>query len=462
MVAVYFNNGCALMNNKRTVYYDISTRIVKLINLVLMTVPFIFVWYTFYADLLWVKFFGRGHWLVFILFAILYYLIGRVYDAFKLSYNGKGEMVYSQMLSLLEVDAIMYIVAWLLIRHVPNVLPMIAVLGVQIIIAVMWSFLAQSWYFKSFPANKTVVIWDTRQGITELIERYNLQKKYKVIADSSVKECISNIDILNDADTVFMIGVHSHERNIIAKHCLMNSITAMIIPRVGDLIVSSAKRRHMLYLPILKIDRNNLSIEYLALKRAFDIILSLIGIIVSSPIMAATAICIKLEDGGPVFYKQIRLTKDGREFEIIKFRSMITEAESDGVARLSTGDNDDRITKVGKFIRKTRIDEIPNFINILKGDISFVGPRGERPELVKEYEKELPEFALRLQVKAGLTGYAQVYGKYNTSPYDKLLMDLMYIANASIFEDIRILLATVKILFVAESTEGVDDNHTRA
>ena len=135
---------------------------------------------------------------------------------------------------------------------------------------------------------------------------------------------------------------------------------------------------------------------------------------------------------------------------------MRTDAEKDGVARLSTGDNDDRITKVGKFIRKVRIDELPQLFNILAGDLTIVGPRAERPEIAKEYQEELPEFELRLQAKAGLTGYAQVYGKYNTTPYDKLLMDLMYIANASIFEDLRIIFATVKILFMPDSTEGVE------
>ena len=173
--------------------------------------------------------------------------------------------------------------------------------------------------------------------------------------------------------------------------------------------------------------------------------------------MLLTAIAIKIYDRGPVFYKQCRLTKDGKEFYVLKFRSMAVDAEQDGVARLSTGENDSRITPVGKVIRKTRIDELPQFINILKGEMSVVGPRPERPEIAREYEKELPEFSLRLQAKAGLTGYAQVYGKYNTSPYDKLQMDLMYLAKPSLWEDLRIMFATVKILFIPDSTEGIEE-----
>ena len=181
-----------------------------------------------------------------------------------------------------------------------------------------------------------------------------------------------------------------------------------------------------------------------------------------SPILLGAAIAVKLEDGGPVFYKQVRLTKDGREFNMLKFRSMVVSAEQDGVARLSTGDDDPRITRVGRVLRAHRFDELPQLFNVLGGSMSLVGPRPERPEIAAEYERDMPEFALRLQCKAGLTGYAQVYGKYNTTPYDKLQMDLMYISKPSIVEDIKILFATLAILFRRESTEGVAPGHTNA
>lgn len=450
------------MNSKRTLYYEITIRISKALNVVLMTTPFVFVWYKFYADSLWVHFARRGHWLVILLFVMLYIAIGKVYEAFKMSYNSKGVMVYSQMLACFEVDVIMYIVTWLLIRQIPNVLPVLLVFTIQSIAAIVWSFISQEWYFHSFPANKSVVIWDMREGISNLISKYNLTKKYRVVATVSAEECMNDLSMLDDADTVFIVGVRSHDRNIITKYCLLHSIEAFLIPRVGDLIIAGAKRRQMFHLLMLKVERFNPSIEYLVIKRLGDVILSLIAIVLFLPIMLITAVCIKREDQGPVFYKQTRLTKDGKEFEIIKFRSMRTDAEKDGVARLSTGDTDNRITKVGKVIRKLRIDEMPQLFNILRGDLAIVGPRAERPELAAEYQQKLPEFELRLQARAGLTGYAQVYGKYNTTPYDKLLMDLMYIANASIFEDIRIIFATVKILFLPESTEGVAIGATTA
>ena len=226
--------------------------------------------------------------------------------------------------------------------------------------------------------------------------------------------------------------------------------------------MSSARKMHMFHLPMLRVDRYKPVPEYIFMKRMFDVVLSLLAISVTSPIMLITAIAIKATDGGPVFYKQCRLTKDGKTFNVLKFRSMRVDAEKDGVARLSTGAKDNRVTSVGKIIRKVRIDELPQLFNILLGDMSIVGPRPERPEIAAQYEAVMPEFSLRLQTKAGLTGYAQVYGKYNTDPYDKLQMDLMYIASPSFLEDLKICFATVKILFIPESTEGIQENATTA
>ena len=214
--------------------------------------------------------------------------------------------------------------------------------------------------------------------------------------------------------------------------------------------------------PVLYVTRSVISPEYRIIKRIFDFCVSLVGIIVLSPIMAITAIAIRLYDGGPALYKQIRLTTDGKEFKIWKFRSMRVDAEKDGVARLSSGDKDDRITPIGKFVRKCRLDELPQLFNILKGDMSIVGPRPERPEIAKQYYETIPDFKLRLQVKAGLTGYAQVYGKYNTDPYEKLEFDLLYINNMGILTDLKLMFATVGILFLPESTEGISEAQTTA
>lgn len=446
----------------KSLKHDIGLRLVKLLNIALMSIPFILCWYLYYAERTYVPFFGRGNWVVVALFVVLYVLFARIYDAFLVSINRISEMVYSQGLAALIADGIMFVVIWLLTRHFPNPLPGFAALATQLVLAILWSVLAHKWYYKSFPPKKSVIIHDRKYGIEGLIQNYGLQKKFEVVRTINAEECINNLNVLNGIETVFVSGVNSHERNIVLKHCIANHIDVYVIPRIGDIIMSGAHKMHMFHLPVLRVGRCNPRPEEKLLKRLFDIISSALVLLLISPVMIVTAIAIKAYDGGPVFYKQNRLTKDGKVFKVLKFRSMRVDAEKDGVARLSTGDKDDRITPVGRIIRKLRIDELPQLLNILGGSMSVVGPRPERPEIAAQYEEELPEFRLRLQVKAGLTGYAQVYGKYNTTPYDKLQMDLMYIANPCFVEDLRIIFATIKILFIPESTDGIAEGQTTA
>ena len=442
--------------------YKLMLRIVKVLNVILVTIPYGICWFGFYAGRIASPYYAKGNWAIIALFVMLYIWVGRTYDAFLVSYNRISEMIYSQVLAILVADTAMFIVLWLLGKTFPFMVPALLALGVQVLLSAAWSLIAHNWYFHMYPAKKTFIVWDMRRGMTELIHSYGLTKKFQVVGDCSVSECIKNLDRLDGMEAVFLSGVHSHDRNIIIKYCVERHISTFVIPRIGDVLMSSAHRMHMFHLPMLRVDGYNPTPEFLFLKRTFDIVCSLMGMVLTSPIMLVTAICIKKTDGGPVFYKQTRLTKDGKQFEILKFRSMRVDAEKDGVARLSTGDKDDRITKVGHIIRACRLDELPQLLNILKGELSIVGPRPERPEIAAQYCEEMPEFALRLQAKAGLTGYAQVYGKYNTTPYDKLQMDLMYIAHPSIVEDLKIMLATVKILFMPESTEGVAEGQTTA
>ncbi len=440
-----------------SISYKLLLRIVKALNVVLVTIPYGVCWFEFYANRIASPYYAKGNWAIIGLFVLLYICVGRTYDAFLVSYNRISEMIYSQALAIFVADAVMFIVLWLLGKSFPFLIPAVIALAAQILLSTLWSVAVHNWYFRMYPAKKTFIVWDMRRGLSELINSYGLSKKFDVIGDCTASECIKNLHFLDEAEAVFLSGVHSHDRNIIIKYCVDKHISTFVIPRIGDVLMSSAHRMHMFHLPMLRVDGYNPTPEFLFIKRTFDILCSLVGIVLTSPIMLVTAILIKKEDGGPVFYKQLRLTKNGQEFYVLKFRSMRVDAEKDGKARLSTGDKDDRITPVGRFIRKCRIDELPQFINVLKGDMSLVGPRPERPEIAHEYEKELPEFRLRLQAKCGLTGYAQVYGKYNTTPYDKLQMDLMYIANASLAQDLSILFATVKILFMPESTEGIEE-----
>lgn len=442
--------------------HDLILRIIKIVDAVLMTVPFALCWYLYYAKHIASPFYAKGDYLVVALFFVLFIIFGRVYDAFLMSMQRISEIVYAQFLAAAVSNFIMYIVIWLLSKHLPNILPGVAALIGQVILAAVWAYNAHHAYFKIFPPQATAVIYDTRQGMEKLIGKYGLDTKYKVVLTATADECIANLAMLDGVSTVFMSGIHSHDRNVILKYCVENNIGIFVIPRIGDTIMSGAYPMHMFHLPMLKVGRYHPQPEYLFIKRLLDIVISAVALVVLSPIFFVTAIAIKVTDHGPVFYKQIRLTKDGKEFGILKFRSMRVDAEKDGVARLSSGEHDDRITPVGRVIRACRIDELPQLLNILKGELSIVGPRPERPEIAAQYCEEMPEFSLRLQAKAGLTGYAQIYGKYNTTPYDKLVMDLMYIAHPSIVEDLKIMFATVKILFMPESTEGISEGQTTA
>lgn len=429
-------------------------RLLKLFNVVLITIPFAWGWFNYYAQHIVLPFYDRGNWVVVALYAVLYMIFGRVYGGFWISLNRISESVYSQALAVMMTSGIMYMVTFLLERQLPNIWPVIAAFAVQLVLSGIWSMAAHVAYYILFPATKTIIVYDERQGMEKLIQDYGFEKKFTVIKTLTVEQCIANIDLLHNAQTVFVSGVHSHERNIILKYCVEHGIMMYLVPRIGDVLMSGAQQMHMFHLPMLRVGRYNPSPWHTIAKRTFDVLSAGALFLVISPLMLITAIAIKT-DGGPVFYKQRRLTQDGKEFDVLKFRSMRVDAEKDGVARLSTGDKDDRITKVGRFIRKVRIDELPQLLNIIGGSMSVVGPRPERPEIASQYVKEMPEFSLRLQAKAGLTGYAQVYGKYNTTPYDKLQMDLLYISNPSFWEDLRIIFATIKILFVPESTEGV-------
>lgn len=436
-------------------------RIVKMLNVVLMLVPVYLFLYRVYTGT------GFQYPLVtfvseLLLFAILYCWIGRSYDAFLIQYNRVADLIYSQCLAAAIADFMVFFTVGISEKILPPLSFGLFMFVVQIILAALWCAGGQKWYFVTNPPLRTAIIWDQRTDFLELLSNYGLSKRFKVTGDYSSSDIIQNIRFLDDVDAVFIAGVHSHERNYLVKYCVDKDIIAYVVPRIGDVLMNSSKRIHMFHLPVLQTSRYSPNPEYLLIKRALDIVVSSLALMLISPIMVLTCLAIKLEDGGPVFYKQLRLTQNGKEFYILKFRSMIVNAEKDGKARLSSGSQDDRITKTGRIIRMCRIDELPQLINILKGEMSLVGPRPERPEIIDEYLKELPEFKLRLQAKCGLTGYAQVYGKYNTSPYDKLQMDLIYLAKPSIVQDITIMLATIKILFMPESTEGISESQTTA
>ena len=428
--------------------------VVKMVNIVLLMIPFLICWTLYYEPRTTTVGSKQVSVLVMIIFFLICYYFGQRLDCFRVSILQIRDVIFGEVLATMITDIIMYILIWMLSIHLPNLIPGLITWGGQCVIGVIWAYVMHQSYFSTHPPLRTIVIYDERMGM--LIHTYGLEKRFNIKTVYPVESIMDKLEVMEEFDAAFLCGIHSRERNIILKHCISHKIKLFMIPRIADVMMRGSEQIHMLYLPILKTQRYKPSIEYQIIKRTMDIVVSGIATIVLSPLFLITAIAVK-SDGGPAFYKQKRLTKDGKVFEILKFRSMRVDAEKYSGAVLSAGENDPRITKVGRIIRACRLDELPQLLNILKGDMSLVGPRPERPELQKEIEKEVPEFGLRLQAKAGLTGYAQVYGKYNTTFYDKLLMDLMYISKPSILEDFTIMLATVKILTSKESTEGVGE-----
>ena len=437
-------------------------RIAKLVNVILVAVPAVLVWRLAYDPSgkvlisLWARVLAIG------LYVVLYLLFARTYEAFSITQYRISEIAGSQILSALLADGFGYIGACLYRDRFLALVPVLCVFTVQAVSVIAWSFLTFQVYARNIPPKKTLILYGGNEDPRRLFPERDIAGRFSILESIPVKACLSDLSVIDRAEVVFLSNVHSHDRNTILKYCVDRGIVMYVLPRIGDVIMSSAVKMHMFHLPFLRTGRCMPSPEYRVLKRMFDIGVASVGLLLASPIMLIAALGIKLCDGGPVFYRQERLTKGNRRFALLKFRSMNIHAESDGVARLSTGENDPRITPVGRVLRKFRLDELPQLFNVLSGEMSIVGPRPERPEIAAQYEQVLPEFRLRLQVKAGITGYAQVYGQYNTKPYDKLLMDLMYIARPSLIEDLRICFLTVKTLFSAESTQGVDDGSITA
>ncbi|MBR3356649.1 MAG: sugar transferase [Solobacterium sp.] len=444
---------------------DFALFLCNAVLLVIDTLWFQYIWYHFYAEAVYIPFWMKGNIAVVLVFTLVYAMFAQLYGGFDLKANTASELLYNHAIATVMSGMTLYVLIWLLIRYIPAIPPILMLMALLVLTAASWAKPANLIMRRIYPPARTVIIYDNKaafrkgDAITKwadwkfrVIEKIRATEGYE-----SVIKCIED----NKAEAVMLCGIHSSQRNDVLKYCISNGIYVYIRPNIGDYIVNSSKQLQMASLPVMLCQRASASAGYAFVKRLFDIIFSLALMIILSPILLIVAILIKSYDGGPALYTQQRMTKDGKCFKIYKFRSMRVNAEKDGVARLAS-EHDDRITPIGKFIRATRIDELPQMINILKGDMSVVGPRPERPEIAEQYEQTMPEFSLRLQVKAGLTGYAQIHGKYNTSPYDKLQMDLMYIAKQSIATDFRIILGTIKVIFMPESTEGIGEGEVTA
>ena len=399
-------------------------------------------------------FMGYGHIILIGIYAVLTLALISAFDGFRFGYLKIADMLLSQWLCMLIVNFITYWQLCLISNRILSPAPilwlMAADLGLTFVCVLFYIWI----YHKIYAPKKMVMILGRRDAISLKFKMETRPDKYHIAKIISADEDFDSIcSQLTDYEAVIINDVPAEIRNAILKFCYEREIRTYVTPKLSDIIVRSATDINLFDTPLLLVKGAGLTPMQRFCKRLLDLAICLPAMIIAAPIMLVVAIAIKLEDGGPVFFKQARVTLHGKVFHILKFRSMIVDAEKAGFAVPAT-EKDPRITKVGNIIRPCRIDELPQLLNIIKGDMSIVGPRPERVEHVEKYSAEIPEFTYRNKVKGGLTGYAQIYGKYNTSAYDKLRLDLMYIENYSLIEDIKLILVTARILFKKESTEG--------
>lgn len=429
--------------------------------LAIQTVLYTVLWYRYYEPLLEDKFWHRGNWAVIGMFVLITFFFTMTFGGYKVGYLRISDICISQASALLLASVVQYFQICLVGNDYFPVQPLVIALCIQVALIVPWAYSVRYLFVHLYPPRDMIVIYGDRSP-HELIKKINTRRdKYNICASESYHIGYEQlIEKIPQYDAVVLCDLPAHDRNQIMKYCFETNKRIYITPKISDILIRGSENIHLFDTPLYLARNQGLHPEQRFFKRAMDIVLSVVAAVISLPIVIVIAILIKAEDGGPVFYSQERLTEGGRKFRILKFRSMRIDSEEQGARLAAKGD--DRITRVGRVIRSTHLDELPQIYNILIGDMSFVGPRPEREEIAEEYKKDIPEFDLRLKVKAGLTGYAQVYGKYNTTPYDKLKLDLTYVENYSLWLDIRLMLMTFKVMFQKENTEGVEKEQRTA
>lgn len=412
------------------------------------------IWYEVYWPSLPIPYFRRGNYIIIMLYVMFLLASNQIFGGLRLGYYKVLDSVVARTLSLLTAYGAMYFVISLICYRLVSPTHMLYAIAVGFAFNILWTALCNWVYYKVNPPRQMLLVYGNRpfdevyNKINSRSEKYEIIKRIHCNAgEEKLKQVISK------HEAVILHDLSATLRNHLIKYCYENSIRVYVTPKLYDILIRGASDMDLFDTPFLLMRNRGLTGWNAFVKRCMDLVISFICLILTAPIMLLIVILMKCFDKGPVLYRQTRLTLNGKQFEILKFRSMRVDAEKDSIRLMSQ--NDDRITPLGRILRRTHLDELPQLFNIIKGDMSFVGPRPERPEIAEIYMTQIPEFSYRLKMKAGLTGYAQVYGKYNSTPYDKLKLDLTYIQNYSIFLDLKLLLLTGKTLFIPDHAEGV-------
>ena len=427
-----------------------------LLESLVLAILYYIVWRKVYGAELFPNYFENGKFILMGIYVLLCMVVLRNTDGFTYGDLRRLEVALAQWIGLMIINVITYLQLCLIANVMITPLPVVFLTAVEAVVTVPFVYLFHWLNQILYIPHNMLMIVGNREAVTLKLKMDSRRDKYRIKKMISADVDFDTLcrEILQ-YESVILNDIPAQVRNDLLKFCYQHDVRVYVVPKLTDILLRGADEVSSFDTPLVAVSGGGLTQIQRILKRTLDIVLCLLAMVIAAPIMLAVAVAIKLDDGGPVFYKQKRATMGGKEFDILKFRSMIVNAEKEGQSVLATT-RDPRITRVGRVIRACRVDELPQILNILKGDMSIVGPRPERVEHVEAYSKEIPEFAYRLKVKGGLTGYAQIYGKYNTSAYDKLRLDLMYIENYSIFLDIKLIIMTLRILLKKESTEGFD------
>lgn len=388
---------------------------------------------------------------------IMSYMFANIYGRYDIGKRKSKPIMHSLILTMAFTDTISMLMLSVMNTNERNNKTfeleqpglLLVIFLVQFFIIWIFAYGGNKLYFTLFDPEDCIIITSSQRSLNEVIKgirKYKLQ--YNVSKISDYRDVMLK-EYINQHDTVFIYDVPIKERTAIVEYCYQNMKNVFFNPDMHDVIETNAKHIILDDISMLGNFSKGLTLEQKIIKRISDVVISVIALIVTSPLMLISIIAIKLEDGGSIIFKQNRATQGGKIFSVYKLRTMKEDVENYSVV-----ENDERVTKVGRFLRKYRVDEIPQFINVLKGDMSVVGPRPEMLANIFNYTSVLPEFEYRLRVKAGITGYAQIAGKYNTSPKDKLILDLMYIEEYSLWLDIKLLFQTALVILKKDSTEA--------
>jgi len=414
----------------------------------------------FYAETI---FYYWGNYIVLLIYSANLYFTNRIYQGFGFGSTALHEIILSWIFCLALANGLQYLMLSLLSETLLPITGFLILFTAQIIVVIPLTILINTLHYRLNPAQVAIIIYGTKERAQEYLTLINEHKKHYTVRKSvSQDEPIETLKChIENSESIFFLDVEESIKETLLEFCFLQDKRTYILPTFTGVLIKTAVISWISNTPMFLPKSPKPDIGTRLVKRIMDIIISSIAIILSSPIMLITWIAIRAYDKAPAIYKQTRVTLGGRHFTIYKFRSMRPNAEDDGVPRLTSKD-DDRITPIGRVIRKTRLDELPQFFNVLMGSMSVVGPRPERPEIAKQYEEIYPNFAFRTKVKAGITGFAQIYGRYNTAPDYKLFLDIIYIETLSIWQDAKLILQTMKVIFMPSSTEGVSNDSTTA